>query len=428
MATSHAATRTANDRDAMLRRVAIVLSTLPAPMVAKLLGTIDPESKQALRRTMTSLSDVDPLERRRAVEAFKVSIVSQPSDPTSGHPSALPMGNQAGGMEPGMYSGTSVVKSNSLHSSDTSGSPLGFLNQVADQDLASLLVAEHPQAIAIVLASVRPEKAGAVLPLLPLHLRTVTLSRIGRMGDVDPATAQDLETHFRKLIDQNGIRSQSEQGKRKLDAILASMPSSASPEIAAVKPELTHAARPQGNVVEPPLPSDALVQESVPQRDAYAGRSDADVSAIDLTHRLRVVREEPEVASRPSTHSAGVDKALTPESPQSQVETFTSTDQIHHHLIGLTPIELCQSLGKVETKEAMLTLCGLPNPVAEAALAILPKDQAKIVRIKMANLSSLNLRDIDDAKERVALASLSLDSVRSRASRSSSSQPNLIAA
>ena len=44
------------DREAMLRRVAIVLSSLPAPVAANLLGEIDENTKQAVRRTMTSLS------------------------------------------------------------------------------------------------------------------------------------------------------------------------------------------------------------------------------------------------------------------------------------------------------------------------------------------------------------------------------------
>jgi flagellar motor switch protein FliG len=54
----------------------------------------------------------------------------------------------------------------------------------------------------------------------------------------------------------------------------------------------------------------------------------------------------------------------------------------------------------------MLCLCGLPNPVAEAALAMLPKGQAKTVREQINGLSALNLRDIDNAKESVAQASM----------------------
>jgi flagellar motor switch protein FliG len=69
-------------------------------------------------------------------------------------------------------------------------------------------------------------------------------------------------------------------------------------------------------------------------------------------------------------------------------------------------MELCRALGKVDTRDAMLSLCGLPNPVAEAALAILPRGHAKKVRASMSGLGSVQLREIDEAKERVARASL----------------------
>ena len=54
--------------------------------------------------------------------------------------------------------------------------------------------------------------------------------------------------------------------------------------------------------------------------------------------------------------------------------------------------------------------CGLPNRVAESALSKLPKAEAKKVRTAMNSLGSLNLRDIDDAKEAVARASVGTSS------------------
>ncbi len=54
----------------------------------------------------------------------------------------------------------------------------------------------------------------------------------------------------------------------------------------------------------------------------------------------------------------------------------------------------------------MLALCGLPNQVADSVLAILPRAHAKQVRMQMVTLNTLQLREIDEAKEKVALASL----------------------
>ena len=86
--------------------------------------------------------------------------------------------------------------------------------------------------------------------------------------------------------------------------------------------------------------------------------------------------------------------------------SLASTESIHQHLLGLRPVDLCHALGQVDTRDAILTLCGLPTQVANAALAVLPRAQARSVRNKMNSLGSLNLREIDHAKEKVAQASL----------------------
>ena len=54
----------------------------------------------------------------------------------------------------------------------------------------------------------------------------------------------------------------------------------------------------------------------------------------------------------------------------------------------------------------MLALCGLPNPVTSAVLALLPKAESRKVREAMNSLGALQLREIDEAKENVAHASL----------------------
>jgi hypothetical protein len=87
---------------------------------------------------------------------------------------------------------------------------------------------------------------------------------------------------------------------------------------------------------------------------------------------------------------------------------FPSAADVHQRLIELTPTQLCQSLGLVDARDAILALCGLPVHVAEAALAVLPRIQAKQARAKINSLESLELREIDRAKATVAEASLTL--------------------
>ena len=379
----------------MLRRVAILLSSLPAPMAAKMLGNIEPETKQQLRRTMTGLADVDPLERQRAIEAFRVSIHQQPS-----HSSDPPVLKNA-------------FPDSSTQSRPESISPLAFLADVDDDTLANLLRQEHPQAAALVMASIPPDQAGRVLPLLPEELRTQTISRIGRLGDIPHDAAGEIASHFQTQLNQIPKEASPSSGKKRLDAILASMPSApaTAPSASQVAASQVAASQVAASQVAAP-PAAPLPKTSQPLNPS----SDADSSAMDLSHRLRVVHEEPQATSLPSSVSRDTEESaarvLAPEvtSPVIPMDPLGSTDAIHQYLIALRPIELCQALAKVETRDAMLTLCGLPNPIAEAALSLLPKDQSKSVRRQMTSLNSLSLSDIDDAKERVARSSVTTTS------------------
>ncbi len=414
------------DRDAMLRRVAIVLSSLPAPLSAQLMGSIDPESKRAISRTITTLSDVDPLERRRALHAFKMSVERQPRShdvaPANSHANS-DLGNRVQPASPDRFDSSSasaaaalanhpiarVVSASEVKSAtETSSSPLSFLNDVDEATLVRLLAVEHPQAVALVLASIAPEQAARVLPQLESRVQNDALSRIGRLGEIPDAAATEIAEHFRNRLGQQEQPERHATGRRALDAILAALPSE--------RGDSAH------GVASPPVSSTARSPSQPPQH-APAGPTGvaasiapvsfptSDVPALDLTHKLRVAEEtwpdkndasEPQPSSH-ADHSAASDFA----SPHTGSDRFESTDAIHQHLLNLTPSALCQALGRVDTRDMVLALCGLPNETTEAALATLPRAHARKVRSNMATLGSLHLREIDEAKERVARASTS---------------------
>ncbi|MFK8112578.1 MAG: FliG C-terminal domain-containing protein [Rubripirellula sp.] len=395
----------ATQREAMLRRVAIVLSSLPPATAAQLMGSIDPQSKQAVRRTMTSLSDVDPLERQRALKAFKVSAQTVPSAVTSNRFAA----SDAEAISPAQ-SGSRIVPSSAVSSSASSQASaqrttaLSFLADVEDDTLVSLLASEHPQAIALVLASIAPAQAARVLPRLDPRTQSDALSRIGRLGEIPQEAVAEVAQHFQQRISETHSNSESGgAGQNALNAILAALPSTAKPE-------------PQTSTVPADAGRPAVTayesQQIPPVRPVNFPSIDA--PAVDLTHKLRVAEETwPESVPDPQPRqeappSTTIPSQPTEESqPASQPHSFESTDAIHQHLIRLPAGELCAALGKVDTRAAMLTLCGLSTQVADAVLALLPKAQAKEVRIKMNSLGSINLRDIDEAKEVVANASVS---------------------
>ncbi|QDT02741.1 flagellar motor switch protein G [Rubripirellula lacrimiformis] len=438
----------ATNRDAALRRVAIVLSSLPASVAAKLMGTIDQNSKQTIRRTMATLADVDPLERHRALQAFKVSVQKQPS----GGDELGISGDASGGQQddaffsqgPETMQRPAILKNQQVQRPADPSSPLAFLGDVEDDRLVELLSGEHAQAVALVLASIAPSHAARVLPRLSPALRSETLSRLGRLAEVPETAASEIASHFRSRLSQiQSSPSPGSTGKRALDAILAAMPG---------MPENQRSVDPQRSVSAHNAMSEAsryaghagrqsMVDPAGAGRPGASGgyRGAVHAEAVDSAlsiqlaqHTMgaqspagRVPSDQVGASAVPShstpahaapSHATTSHTAPSNVTPSNRPPTavgnsdaatpFRTTDEIHDHLLTLSAKELCGALGRVETRDAMLALCGLPNAKAESVLSVLPRDQAKTVRGQMNSLNSLNLRDIDKAKERVAIASL----------------------
>ncbi len=395
---SSANSDTAN-RDAALRRVAIVLSSLPAAVAAKLLGSVDQDAKQTIRQTMASLADVDPLERRRALQAFKVSVQQTPIETSSGDTFSRSSSSRYSDHSINSRAATSSVGRSSVapyrpgQASSETPYPLAFLGEVEDDQLVGLLSDEHAQAVALVLASVAPTQAARILPRLDAALRSSALSRLSRLGDIPETAIVEVAQHFRMRLSQHDVTSTSTRtGKRALDAILAAMP--------------TPDASTMSHTSQVATPS---TQSRPPDRHRSTEINPDRASTVDSAHRLRIAPQTTTADVARDMHSSDASNATHQKTLQ-----FASTDAIHSHLNAMSAKELCVALGRVSTRDAMLTLCGLPNAKAEAVLSILPRDQARVVRGQMISLSSLNLREIDEAKERVAMASASGDAKSDR--------------
>ena len=229
----------------------------------------------------------------------------------------------------------------------------------------------------------------------------------------------DLAGHFQAKLRERQTSDLQSNGKRTLAAIMAAMPQTQQDSLNQDQPS---SIQPVATPTHPmPVRSVPSHQASLPlhpspiqKESGEPYRSEAESASEDLSSRLRVVSDS-EMGTRSSAASEMDRYADTtdqihsyqdpakPESYPRHERRFDSTDEIHQYLQSLEPMELCQALGKVETRDAMLALCGLPSDVAESALGVLPSEQANSVRIKMASLNQINLRDIDDAKERVAM-------------------------
>ena len=411
-------------RDVAIRRVAIVLSSLPADVTSRLIGGLSGESKQRLSRELRALTDVDPLEKHRAIEAFKGSLIDQQSGASgsgarehvsqSGDTFSHTARPRQGEVDPiarvyrmdDVRNTTPWQQDTESSSERTKGSishELSFLADIDDGVLTDLIAGEHPQAIALVLASIAPSQAARIVPTLEPRLQSETLNRISRLDEVSDEAIADLSEHLKSKVDRYAavpqFRRTTAGGNQTLQAILKEMPSNF---------EAPTPSRTEADIQRQAVPTE-LKTERLSSVDEVHSPRIAKETVSESTKEIR--RESSEETLRKKTShtsntTAASSGATVPNFAVLNPQPFQSTDEIHQHLIKMKPKELCNALAQVETRQALLVLCGLPNSVAESALASLPRSQAKQVRVKLARLGSLQLREIDEAKELVALASI----------------------
>jgi len=366
------------NREANLRRVAIVLSSLPPSVSANLIGSIDTETKKLLRRAMTNLSDVDPLERQRALASFKGMV----EHPTPSSFEANPIDEVSFDHASASTHQSQIVKhshpsttASANNTGSVANSPLAFLDDAEDDLLVKLLSEEHPQAAALVLASISPAQAARVIPRLDAVVQRDALGRIGRLGDVPEEAVEELAIHLKTQVEQMMQQQKRSSGQMALSAILAAMPQE--PTEPKQRPEPVNR-----------LPK--VASETVEPQRTDDSKPPAEI------HSLRVA---------PGTSFDSKPKApATKTSLQSTTSVLKSTDATHQYLTKLSARELCLGLGLVDTNQALLALCGLPKSVCDAAMKFLPRSQAKQVRSQMNSLTSIQLHEIDAAKTAVVEA------------------------
>ncbi len=361
-----------------MRRVAVLLSSLPAATATELVESLDEESQTRVQEAVESLSGVDRAERDQILQDFRGKLLDGAAV------SAAPTSPQTE-----KFDDEFEIRQNTKAATAASGpasllnrqvaavvsqwelprtfakqphheNVFAFLDEVDDPTMVALLCQEHPQVIALVFASITPKQAARILPCLDSDIQSETVRRIGRLDEVPEATASEVAAHLRERVNELQY-TEFNSGQQALQAIIEAMPDefgerSDQPAPAGMDP-LRGAADPLGE---------------------FSPRSEP-IETVDESATLSLAK------------------------PAQQATSTAATQQ---YLLQLPRAELCLALGKVNTRDALLTLCGLPNDVAEQALSILPRAQAKRVRRDMANLGQLQLREIDEAKEKVARVSL----------------------
>ncbi|MEM6690369.1 MAG: FliG C-terminal domain-containing protein [Planctomycetota bacterium] len=361
------------DQRASLRRVAIVLSSLPPESRDAIVGPLPPTVHRAVERAMLELSDVDPLERRDAIEAFRVSITETSVSPRT--------------EETTKESTSSPIATSSGDANQAPEGPLSFIGQIDSGRVLEVLAEEHPQTIAVVLANVTPQFAASLLAGLPSHLQSETMVRIGRTDQIPTEMVEAVAASLRSKLEHP--ERPSSHGARRLHdilSVLGDQPGSPNPPDLAESVPSHFQPNTNGSIQDRFDAAMALVRE---QKDDSTGRAAPPKTKhqADQANRLKIHRDDNQDA----------EQAVPKNQPLASIPT--STDTIHQQLTNADPSVLCQALGQVSTEQAILALCGLPSKVADAVMACLPSPARKQVQQHLQQLPAVDLSDIDRAKE-----------------------------
>lgn len=440
---------------ASLRRIAIVLRDLPEGMAPRLLAELGPQARARVRHELANLVDVDPMERKRALESFTGSLKRQAArreDDRDGSQSDYESGGNSTVDELSLRSASYPSPRASDRFGDRSQNDLGsttpvsepsrlaFLDQVTDEDLMEIMSDEHPQTKAVVLASIEPARAARLLPRLGGAQRQDMLSRIGRLQILPDEMLADLASSFRErvqkiqaknqrnplqqLIDQNAIDLQADgtsasawdpaQAAQHVPARAAAV----SPRLQAILSEM-----PSSRSATHTEAKNAEARDPQSRQTSYQTAS-GDEAASDAAERLRRITRD-EASSDPHNELSGHrsataeprNRAVDPAPPRKAPSL--STHEVHEELIRMPARRLCEALGRVDTRVAILALCGLPNETADAAIACLPRAQANQVRQHLMSVGSMEIREIDHAKDEVAHSARSAGTISSSATAAS---------
>lgn len=201
------------------QRAAIFLLGLGETGAAAIMKHMEPKEVQMVGEAMASLGDVTNEQIATVVHEFvdKVSSIS-------------PFGIGAGDFTRRvMVEALGENKARSVLSKvmqDETSKGVDALRWMDARSVAGILRGEHPQIVALVLASLEPEHAAGVLGLLPEDVRTDVVLRIARLEMVDPVALQELDLVLEKqMVNQRDMPPASVNGMKSAAEILNNLDS-----------------------------------------------------------------------------------------------------------------------------------------------------------------------------------------------------------
>ena len=178
------------------QKVAVVLAQLRQETSAAILKALGDEEAVTLANEIANLPPLDRDVVARVVEEFIGKVNTTRSINQGGFAFARRVLAAAIGEE-------RAAKVMPTMGSNAAAGPLAFLSQADPSNVAPLLVDEHPQTVAVILAHIPPGEGSRLLDAMPSDFRAEVAVRIATMGAVSPEAigiaAQQLANRLKTL-------------------------------------------------------------------------------------------------------------------------------------------------------------------------------------------------------------------------------------
>jgi flagellar motor switch protein FliG len=194
-------------------RAAIFLMSLSEHEAAEIMKHMPVSEVQKLGTAMASLRQVSRSEADEVLGSFTSSIETQ-APLVSGSPQFL---------KRLLSKSLGEDQANSMMDRLIDSGPTGLdsLQMMDAKEVTEIILREHPQVIAIVLAGLGAPKAAQVITQLPARMATDIISRIGKMDEVPQSAITELDEVMRQRFSQSsGFKVTSMGGVRNAAEIL----------------------------------------------------------------------------------------------------------------------------------------------------------------------------------------------------------------
>jgi flagellar motor switch protein FliG len=183
-----------------IRKAAILVAALDTSQARKLLAQMPPEQAQQVRRAVANLGRVDPEEREKILAEFlRGNPAKGPAPDIRPRKPVAPALKVNSGVELDpelarkLSSGLPEAAAANRTDAKATPRPFGFLQQAEADKVARALSGERPQMIALVLAHLSQEQAGAVLVRFPPQSQVEIVHRLVDLEETQPDVLREVE-------------------------------------------------------------------------------------------------------------------------------------------------------------------------------------------------------------------------------------------